>query len=68
MPFARIIYEKADKETKSQLKMTSKAFWDVHAEEKYKKNFSEAQNGYMWQLYCHHPCPRAVDFEVIFIN
>ena len=66
MPFVDIIYEKADDETKKNLKLASKAFWECHIQEKYEKNYAKSQEKRHWQLYCYGDCPETDNFEVIF--
>ena len=67
MPFVDIIYEKADDETKKNLKLVSKAFWECHVKEKFEKNFAKSQEKRHWQLYCYGDCPETDNFEVRFI-
>ena len=66
MPFVDIIYAKADVETKRNLKLASKAFWESHIREKYQKNFAESQEKRHSQLYCFGSCPQTDKYEACF--
>ena len=66
-PIVKIIYAFADNETKNNLKLVNKQFWQVHALEKYKNNYSQAQERRHRQLYCYEPCPNVDGFEVKII-
>ena len=66
MPYVDIIYEKADDETKKNLKLAAKAFWECHAKEKYEENFAKSQEKRHRQLYCYGNCPKVDEFEVKF--
>ena len=69
MPFVDKIYNAADDETKKNLKLASKAFWECHVKEKFQKNYVKSQEKRhgVWQLYCYD-CPETDKYEVIFIN
>ena len=67
MPFVDKIYNAADDETKKNLKLASKAFWECHVKEKYQNNYVKSQEKRhgVWQLYCYD-CPETDKYEVIF--
>ena len=70
MPFVDKIYNAADDETKKNLKLASKAFWECHVKEKYHNNYVKSQEKRhgVWQLYCYGDCPETDKYEVILIN
>ena len=63
-PFVKAIYAFADNETKKQLKLVNKSFWREHALDKFRNNYSPAQEPRHRQLYCYDPCPNVDEFEV----
>ena len=66
-PYTRLIYKWADKDTKIQLKMTSRELWRHHVHQKFRKNYTEEQSGFMTQLYCYREaCPNRIQFEQCF--
>ena len=66
-PYTRLIYHRADKSTKAQLKMTSRDLWRHHVHRKFRQNYCEEQNGHMTQLYCYKEhCPNRIQFEQCF--
>ena len=64
MPFVDIIYQKADDETKKNLKLTCKTFWACHVNEKFLNNFARSQERRHRQLYCCNNCPNQLKYEV----
>ena len=61
-----MIYAKADDETKKNLKLVSKAFWQCHKVEKFENNFVGSQEPRHRQMYCYGYCPKVDEFEVRF--
>ena len=68
MPFVDKIYKAADDETKKNLKLASKAFWECHIADKYQNNFVKSQEKRHRQLYCFGDCPETDNYEVIFVS
>ena len=67
-PYMKIIFEKADKQTKVHLKMTCRCLWNHHVRRKYLNNFVEEQNGFLPALYCYADgCPNREAFENCFL-
>ena len=64
MPYVDIIYRYADDETKKNLKLSCKAFWSSHVDEKFHKNFTKSQEKRHRQLYCYGDCKNNDLFEV----
>ena len=61
-----LIYAKADDDTKKNLKLVSKAFWQCHKVEKFENNFAGSQEPRHRQMYCYGYCPKVDEFEVRF--
>ena len=62
--YVSLIYKYADNETKKNLKLVSKAFWECHKKEKFENNYVKSQEDHHTQLYCFGNCPNTDLYEV----
>ena len=62
--YVDLIYTYADDQTRKNLKLVSKAFWNCHKIEKFENNFVASQENHHTQLYCFGDCPNTDLYEV----
>ena len=66
-PYAKIIFDKSDKATKANLKLSCKSLWRYHVRRKFLNNYVEEQTGFVPQLYCYADgCRNREAFEECF--